>query len=74
MASKIYQAEETTIVWKNTGADEVLILTSLAAGAGRIGDEHDWGAGSKAKRYRPYFECKFTTEPVLGERIDIFVA
>ena len=37
MTSKAYQVAETALQWLNTGGDELLTLTSVAASAGRQG-------------------------------------
>ena len=44
MANKIYVTPEAAITWRNAGGDNVLTLTSLAAGAGRQGALDDFHA------------------------------
>jgi len=74
MANKQYVARETAIVWSDTAGDKVMTLNNLAAGAVRIGTQNDFGAGSTAEWYSWRFTCQFATAPVVGERIEIFLA
>jgi hypothetical protein len=75
MANKIYVAPETVVSWKNTGGTEILTLTSLGASGGcRIGEEHDFGSASHARKYGIRLRTKFATEPVLREIIEVFIA
>lgn len=72
MANKIYFAEETSQSWRNTGGDELLTLTSLAAGAGRQGALHDFGAAVRTARYRFRLFIKMNTTPVVGEIVRLY--
>ncbi len=74
MASKVYIARETPVVWSDSGADELLGLINLSAGAGRVGARHDFGTGSKAGDFSWRFTCQFETEPIVGETVDIYLA
>jgi len=71
MANEILQKQDTDIVWTSAGGDEVLTLTSLADGAGRMGDEHDFGAVF-AQRVRVAAEFDFNAAPTAGEVMEIF--
>ncbi len=74
MASKVYIARETPVVWSDTTGDEALTLNNLAAGAGRVGARHDYGTGSTAGDFSWRFTCQFDTTPVVGETVDIYLA
>ena len=73
MANKIYVTPEAAITWRNAGGDNVLTLTSLAAGAGRQGALDDFGAVTpRSRKYNWRFFMQFATEPVVGEVIYIY--
>jgi hypothetical protein len=74
MANKSYVARETPVVWKDSGGDLVMTLNNLAAGAGRVGAQKDWGAGSTPKFYSWRFTCQFETAPVVGERVELYLS
>ena len=70
--SKAYLLPETAIEWKNTGGDELLTLTSVAAGAGRQGALHDFGTAARSPEFAWRAYVKFATTPVVGERVKIY--
>lgn len=74
MTAKAYQIGETDITWLNTGGSELLTLTSLAAGAGRQGALHDFGAmtTARAQDFIWRFFMQFATAPVVGEVIELY--
>ena len=74
MTSKVYQIGETDISWLASGGTETFTLTSLAAGAGRQGARHDFGAitTARAHLFDWWFFMKFATAPVVGEQVDIY--
>lgn len=74
MADKIYVARETAVKWTDTAGDEPITLKNLAAGAVRLGDRYDWGAGSTSEWYEWRCTVQFETAPVVGETIDIFLS
>lgn len=71
MANEILQKQIADIVWTSAGGDEVLTLTSLADGAGRMGEEHDFGA-TFAIRVRLSLEVDFNAAPTAGEVMEVF--
>lgn len=73
MANKIYVTPESVVSWRASGGTAVLTLTSLAAGAGRQGAMHDFGATTaRSRKYNWRFWCKFATTPVIGEAILVY--
>lgn len=74
MTSKAYQIGEADKTWLDTGGTELLTLTSLGAGAGRQGAQHDFGDITVAKAYLFdwTFFCKFAGAPVVNERLDVY--
>lgn len=74
MTSKVYQLGESDVTWLASGGTNALTLTSLAAGAGRQGARHDFGAITiaRAHLFDWWFFMKFATQPVVGEQIDIY--
>ena len=70
--SKAYLLPETALEWKNTGGDELLTLTSVAAGAGRQGALHDFGTAARSPLYTWRAYVQMATTPVVGERIRIY--
>lgn len=71
MANEILQKQGTDIVWTSAGGDEVLTLTSLADGDGRMGEEHDFGA-THAPRVRISLEVDFNVAPTAGKVVEVF--
>jgi len=76
MANKIYIARETSLLFADAAQveDEILTLSALAAGAGRISARHDFGAASKSRIYEWRATIQWGTTPVLGESIDIYLS
>lgn len=72
MPNKIYIVPETAITWLASGGTNVLTLTSLAAGAGRQGALHDFGASARAGDYTWRAWVKFATTPVVGELLEVY--
>lgn len=72
-ANEILQKQGTDVVWTSAGGDEVITLTSLADGNGRMGEEHDFGA-VHAIRMRISLEVDFDVAPTAGNVIDIYWA
>ncbi len=74
MANKIYVARETAITWTDTTGDLAMTLNGLAADAGRVGAQKDWGAGSTSEWYEWRLTVQFDTAPVVGETVDIYLS
>lgn len=72
MANKIYQNDETALQWLASGGDELLTLTSVAAGAGRQGALHDFTAAARAREFAWRAYVQFATPPVVDEIIEIY--
>jgi len=72
MPNKVYTIPETALVWKSTGGDELLTLTSLAADAGRQGALHDFGVTARAFEFTWRAWVKMATAPVVGEIIEVW--
>jgi len=73
MANLILSARGTRITFEASGGDVVLTLTSLAAGAGRISDTFDKGAGSQEKNFIGGLLTQFATTPVAAESIRVYL-
>jgi len=71
MANEILQKQGTDVEWTSAGGDEVITLTSLADGNGRMGEEHDFGA-THAPRVRISLEVDFNVAPTAGESVDVY--
>lgn len=71
MPREILQKQGTDITWTSAAGDEVITLTSLADGAGREGDEHDFGA-THAPRIRISMELDFNAAPTAGLTVDLY--
>jgi hypothetical protein len=74
MANKIYVARETPIVWSDTTGDLAMTLNNLAASAGRVGAQKDFGAGSTAEWYEWRLTVQFETAPVVGETVEVYLS
>ena len=73
MVSKVYQISESDITWLSSTGTNVITLTSVAAGAGRQGELHDFNfATAKSREYVWRAWVKFTTTPVVGEVVDVY--
>ncbi len=75
MPTKILARRESEIVWKSTGGDELITLTSLANGAGRQGARHDlYGAlGAKAERYEWRLAFQLTGTPTVRDIVRVYL-
>lgn len=74
MPNLVYNQPEAILKWLDSGGDELLTLTSVAAGAGRQGAMHDFGATTaRSRRYVWRAFVKFATTPVLDEVIRIYL-
>jgi hypothetical protein len=71
MPNEILRKQGTTISWLASGGDEVLTLTSLANGAGRKGDTHDWAAAFPP-RVIIELETVFAVAPTAGNTLDVY--
>lgn len=71
MPNEILRKQGTAISWQASGGDETLILTSLANGAGRKGDSHDWGAAFPP-RIIIELETVFGVAPTAGNALEIY--
>lgn len=75
MANKIYGAQETALVWTDSGGDYTFDLGGLAAGSVRVGGQGDLGSASRATRYHWELVIDgFDTAPVVGEVILLYIA
>lgn len=74
MANEILQKPDTQINWGSVGGeDHVMTLLNMANGAGREGDEHDFGA-VHATRWRVYYHTELAVGPTFGAPIEIYMA
>ena len=71
MANEILVKQDTDITWTSAGGTEVITLTSLADGDGRMGEEHDFGA-TFAARIRVMLEVDFNVAPTAGLTVDVY--
>ena len=71
MANEILVKQDPDVVWTSAGGDEVITLTSLANGDGRMGDEHDFTATFSA-RIRISLEVDFNAAPTAGLTMDVY--
>ena len=71
MPNEILQKQGTDVTWTSAGGDELLTLTSLADGNGRMGEEHDFGA-THAPRVRISLEVDFNVAPTAGEVVEVY--
>ena len=75
MANKIYQQEEASKTFVDSGGDVVFTLASLANGAGRISAQLDLGAAPRADRYFVMVEIKTASALTLSvEAARLYVA
>lgn len=72
MANKVYQVAESDITWLASGGTNVLTLTSLAAGAGRQGAQHDFGTSPRPIRFAWRAWVKANATPTVGQVIEIY--
>lgn len=74
MANKIYHAEESPIVFINSGGTVAFTPKSVANGAGRISAQWDRGAGSKSALYQWSAKTKWQATPTIGSRLRLYLA
>lgn len=70
--SKAYILPETILVWKSSGGDELLTLTSVADSAGRQGALHDFGTTARSPDYAWRAWIKVTSSATVGNRIKVY--
>jgi hypothetical protein len=73
MASKVYRAIETAVVFRDSSGTVVMTLQNLAAGAGRVSAQHDRGAGSLAQLHEVTAVFQMETAGVVGESIEVYL-
>ena len=73
MPNAILALRGTRITFEASGGTVVLTLPSLAAGAGRISDPFNKGAGSQEKIFGGGMRTQFATVPVAAELIRIYL-
>lgn len=74
MASKIYAAKETPIVFKSSGGSAAITCTSLANNAGRVSAQYDRGSGSKPTRFLIEVQCKLAATPTVGSTVSVLLS
>jgi hypothetical protein len=74
MANKILTAIGTVVKWQDSGADLVMTLASLANGAGRVGAQKDWGAGSIEGKYKVRVRFRSNATPTVGNVIRVYLS
>ena len=74
--NKVYGLRETAIKWADSAQtpDNNLTLSALAAGAGRVGVQHDFGATAGARDFIWRATFQMGTAGVVGEVIDIYIS
>ena len=60
-------------IWKSSGGDETITLTSLGSGAGRVGDQWDFGTTPKLYRVSLRVELGASTS-LKGEGVQLYLA
>jgi len=73
MTAKAYILPETAITFQASGGTVLFTPTSLAAGAGHQSAQHDFGASARVFMFDARAYCKFTTTPIVGEVIDVYL-
>lgn len=71
MANELLVKQGADVTWSSGGATEVITLTSLADGDGRMGEEHDFTA-TFAARVRISMELDFNAAPTAGLLVDLY--
>lgn len=69
----INQTQGTPVVWTSSGGTEALTLSSLADGAGRQGEEHDFGA-TFPQLARVELLVDFNAAPTAGLQVEVYWA
>jgi len=74
--SKVYVSPETALLFADSAQveDATLTLSALAAGAGRISAQHDFGASARARLFTWRATFQMATAGVVGETIDIYLS
>jgi len=74
MVAKVYQNDETQLIWNDTSTPRTFGLNNLAATTGiRQGDLFDLGASARAHRFAWRGWVQFATAPVVKEAVRIFI-
>jgi len=73
MPNKVYRAVETAVVFCESGGTEPITLINLAAGAGRVSDQYDRGAGIVAQLHEVTAVFQMETAGVVGEAIEVYL-
>jgi hypothetical protein len=73
MPNRVYRAVESAIVFCESGGTEPFTLINLAAGAGRVSDQYDRGAGSLAQLHEITAVFQMETAGVVGEAIEVYL-
>lgn len=73
MANKVYQHDETTLVWTSSGGDYAFTCTSLATVTGRQGAMADLGTAARSARYAWRAYVQFSTTPIVGEVVYVYI-
>jgi hypothetical protein len=76
MANKVLMQEETTKVWTASGGGNyALTLSSVSAGAVRVGEQGDLGAVPRSRWYKwRYVNDSFGSAPTVGQTVDVYWA
>ena len=76
MPDKVYINPETSLLFADTAQaeDYALTLSALAAGAGRISAQADFGAASHSEWFTWRATFQMATAGVVGETIDIYLS
>lgn len=74
MPNKILVNTGAPVTWSPSGGTYLLSCTSLANGAGRIGAQHDLGAGVTDRLCEWEFRFRSATTPSIGEVVRVYIA
>lgn len=74
MPTKILVNTGSVVTWSSSGATKVLTATSVANGAGRLGDRHDWGSGVVDRWYEWQVRFKVASAPTVGNVLRFYLA
>ena len=76
MANKVLMQEETTKVWTASGGGNyALTLSSVSAGAVRVGEQGDLGAVPRSRWYKwRYVNDSFGSAPTVEQTVDVYWA
>lgn len=73
MASKLYNAVETSVVFKSSGGDVVLTFASTADQALAHSAQYDRGTGSKPGLYRWFLRAEASGTQTAGRQLRIYL-